>query len=157
MGYYSTFKLTVQEEDGSPLQEPDFSQIVEHFDILGVINYALTETLDTYENVKWYNSDEHIGFVSKLFPKYIFVLTRDGEEPGDHSKTFYKEGKMQRTQARMVYDEFDPNKLKDCDLFSTEKEFQQLKKEYDLENFEEIRRQELLSKMSEKDKAILGL
>lgn len=157
MGYYSTFNLRVRKEDGSKLTRAEFNPIVEAFRILGIINYALDEGLGTYENVKWYEYRTHIAFVSKLFPEYLFTLKREGEEPGDHEQSFFKNGKIQMTQARLVYDEFNEDELKEVDLGDLEKEFEECKAQKETKEAEEARKAELLASMSVEDRKLLGL
>lgn len=157
MGYYSTFDLQVSKEDGSELKQSEFDSIVKNFDVLGVINYALGEDLHTYENVKWYAYREHIAFVSKLFPECLFTVKRDGEEPGDHEVSYFKDGKIHMTQARLVFDEFDVNSLKEVNLGELEKQYEIRKAQLEAQEAEQKRKEEILSSMSDEDKRLLGL
>jgi hypothetical protein len=50
--------------------------------------------------------------ISKEYPNVIFELSGEGEESGDVWKNYYMNGKVQKCQARIVFDEFDENELK---------------------------------------------
>ena len=48
---------------------------------------------------------------SKRHPKTVFKLIGTGEEAGDMWIEYYLNGKMQRTVAKIVFDDYDQNKL----------------------------------------------
>ena len=61
---------------------------------------------------KWYEHDEHMLALSTRFPMVVFTLDGDGEERGDVWRKYYCAGKSQDANAKVVYEEFDPEKLK---------------------------------------------
>jgi hypothetical protein len=109
MGYYTNYSLEVRDAD------KDVIDAVEHIILEDDQDtwYALQEGLDTFgEECKWYDHDEDMKKLSIQFPKALFVLTGDGEESGDQWITYYRNGKMQKCEAIITYDDFDPKKLK---------------------------------------------
>lgn len=60
---------------------------------------------------KWYDHDEEMLELSKQFPETVFCLEGEGEESGDIWRTYYKNGKAQHCPAKIVFDEYDENKL----------------------------------------------
>jgi hypothetical protein len=56
--------------------------------------------------------DKVMKEISKEYPNVIFELSGEGEERGDIWKNYYVNGKIQKCQARIVFDEFDENELK---------------------------------------------
>jgi hypothetical protein len=97
MGYYTRFTLsTVTNYDGNDYKE------------------LLVETLDFSpfsDSCKWYDHElDMIGF-SEAYPKTVFKLEGEGEDSGDLWVKYFKNGRMQKCQAKIVYDEFDESKL----------------------------------------------
>lgn len=59
----------------------------------------------------WYSHQSDMQAFSKLHPEAVFELSGAGEEIGDLWKEYYSNGKIQVASARIVYNNFDPNKL----------------------------------------------
>ena len=64
------------------------------------------------ERVKWYDHKENMLFYSKSHPKTIFKIIGVGEEPNDQWEEYYLNGKMQRVEARITFEDLDLSKLK---------------------------------------------
>lgn len=58
-------------------------------------------------NALWNEHEEEMKSVSKCFPDIVFTLH---SENGKH--IYFKNGKMQKAEPHIVYDDFDPRKLK---------------------------------------------
>ena len=77
------------------------------------------KTLTTYgafhsqvsDGMKWYDHDKDMRIISTKFPDVVFILKGEGEESGDLWIKYYKNGKMQGSTAKVVYEEFDESKL----------------------------------------------
>ena len=64
------------------------------------------------ESCKWYDHEEDMKKISRMFPSVTFDLYGEGEESGDIWHKYFKNGKMQECPARIVFDEYDERKLK---------------------------------------------
>lgn len=78
------------------------------------ILYAGTESLlDVLgDSCKWYEHEEDMRRVSKVFPSVLFTLRGEGEESGDIWVKYFKDGKMQVAKAEIKLGPFDPSQLK---------------------------------------------
>ena len=63
------------------------------------------------DGCKWYAWKNDMIALSSQFPSTLFVLEGDGEESGDIWKAYFQGGKCQVAEARITFDEFDPEKL----------------------------------------------
>ncbi len=110
MGYYTDFKLTM-DAPGSAADLAD--TIVE--DLTGVSAYPWEchddKTL-ILDDAKWYNHEQDMRALSKLYPEALFTLSACGEENGDIWKAYFKNGKMQHCTAIITFEEFDESKMK---------------------------------------------
>lgn len=108
MGYYTDFRLTVLNKDGSP--KKDFS--FENVDLPAWCEYIQLDELMQYPcNMKWYSYAEDMEELSKLFPDYIFLLEGEGEEALDLWRAYYCNGKKQSCPAEVVYPPLDLSRL----------------------------------------------
>lgn len=99
MGYLTNYKLDwTGDLEELPL---DFEGVDYAFDKYGE---------DSYE-CKWYDHEKDCIELSKVYPEILFTLSGEGEEAGDLWIKYFKNGKMQRAEAKITYDEFDENKL----------------------------------------------
>ena len=116
MGYYTRYTLNVVIPKGFLLygQEPTQHQIISELihDEQYEAKWALESDGSTRDNTKWYDHDDDMLSFSKRYPEFVFVLTGEGEEPGDLWMAYYKDGKKQTAKARIVYEPFDPTQLK---------------------------------------------
>ena len=63
-------------------------------------------------NCKWYSREDDVKKISKLFPNVLITLYINGEENGDLSYEYYKDGKMQVCKANITFPPFDEKLLK---------------------------------------------
>lgn len=111
MGYYTMYSL---EHDCTDREK--FSRIVAEMEKLGILDYALSAnedlmSFDTTDCVKWYECEDDMRKISNLFPDVLFTLHGEGEESGDLWNAYFRGGKEQYCQAKIIFDEFDPEKL----------------------------------------------
>lgn len=120
MGYYTSFKLSYE------IREP-VDDVVENFKAREGLEDKLFKTLesDNFCNYsplidfvngnadccKWYEHDEDMVKLSKMFPGVLFTLRGEGEESGDLWVSYYLNGKHQLCKAEAVYPEFDESKF----------------------------------------------
>ncbi|MHC2451245.1 hypothetical protein ACUXP3_001846 [Bacillus altitudinis] len=104
MGYYTNFEVEI-DKDGDLVREyvnnisPKKDCLVDAFNGRG-------------DDMKWYEHDEDVLEVSRQFPDVLITVKGVGEEYPDFWKTYFKGGKKQHCQGRVVYDEFDEKELR---------------------------------------------
>ena len=98
MGYYSDFDLSENTEE-----------VLEELEKISDYTFLrdggkITST--------WYECEEHMKQVSKLFPDQLLSVEVEGEESGDIWKGYFKNGKMQICNAIITFEPYDETKLK---------------------------------------------
>lgn len=63
------------------------------------------------DKIKWYDHEDFMRTLSKKFPRTVFTLKGVGEEPNDHWKKYFKDGKMQACRAKITFDPYDEGAL----------------------------------------------
>ena len=107
MGYYSDFYLTVTkaaDEDGTATLE-DVAREIEKLDVLESGN---TEGSYWFCNdIKWYESDDDMSKIAKMFPEFLFELERYGENRDDFDRTYYQGDRSHICHGVMEFEPFD--------------------------------------------------
>lgn len=99
MGYYTTHKLSIISENDLDV---DFEQeIQEHTNGCAIFE----------DSTKWYDCEDDMKEYSKKYPTIVFVIDGEGEESGDIWKAYFKNGRMFKTKAELVFEEFSEDKL----------------------------------------------
>lgn len=62
------------------------------------------------EEMRWYNFDEELKSFSQYYPTVLFTLDIE-DQYGDRYRNYYFNGKVQNSEGRLVFDEFDENEL----------------------------------------------
>lgn len=110
MGYYTTYRLSVVEPNDSATLDKVGAFIKKHqkkfYPLIGDHGYYKTES------VKWYDHEKDMAWLSVAFPEILFKLEGEGEENGDLWHKYFKAGKIQVCKARIVFDDYDPQKAK---------------------------------------------
>jgi len=98
MGYITEFEVT--SEYGFPEGfEEKFLEVTQY---------------DFYDGMferKWYDYQENMITLSKLYPDTLFEVDGDGEESGDVWKHYFKNGKDKKIQPEMRWPKFDESSL----------------------------------------------
>lgn len=110
MGYYTEYNLEIK-TDAFRYNEA-LTKTVSKLRELDVIDYALYENLESYDTCKWYSHEDDMKKVSLEVKNVLFELKGIGEESGDMWVKYFKNGKMQRCDAKIVYEPFDETQLK---------------------------------------------
>lgn len=111
MGYYTNHSLEL--ENKSTRSEQDVRTIVrEKLRSLDILGYALDEEFESEESTKWYSHNEDMRKISSEVNDVVFRLKGYGEESEDIWIEYYLNGKSQRCEAKISFDEFDISKLK---------------------------------------------
>ena len=97
MGYYTNYDLT-------ELTEEQVEKAAE------VSRYNLSNQYETGQ-ITWYRWNSDMRKVSTMFPDELLTISGVGEESGDIWKAYFLNGKAQICQARIVFEDFDKNKL----------------------------------------------
>jgi hypothetical protein len=84
----------------------------DYSDPKGILEIVADAWLNNLDECKWYEHEQDMRIFSKLFPEVVFTLKGEGEEPGDLWFKYFQNGKMQKAEAIITYDPFDPKKLK---------------------------------------------
>ena len=109
MGYYTRFELSVDIPDHIETTETD---IISNFRLENEnAEYAIDDNGCTIQETKWYEWKDELLEFSKKYPECLFTMRGEGEESGDIWKAYVKNGKIQYTQAKLVFANFDESKL----------------------------------------------
>ena len=107
MGYYTRYNLTVKNisPDEAELLDARFNEM----DLFGYVferGYYWPEkkeaTFSCWEEQKWYEHEEGLVDVSKLFPEAMFELNCVGED-GECWKEYYMNGESECCYGEMVF------------------------------------------------------
>lgn len=90
MGYYTRYELVVD----------DCEKHKKEIELLVSDNYLFGDPSTWYEHEK--DMREH----SLKYPNLLFRLNGQGEESGDIWIEYYKNGKMQKAVAKLMFDKF---------------------------------------------------
>jgi hypothetical protein len=101
MGYYTQFKLKIVEGEGN---------VYDHKEEIGKITRYGGSPFE--DELKWYEHEEDMLKYSKTCPDILFAVEGRGEEHGDHWIKYFKDGQMQRCNAVVSFEEYDPQKMK---------------------------------------------
>ena len=98
MGYYTRFELSITgDNDDSIDHEAQISQVAGYGSVFE-------------DTCKWYNHEKDMREYSKRYPELVFEISGEGEEAGDLWKDYYQNGLMQRTRAKITFDDWAPLK-----------------------------------------------
>ena len=61
---------------------------------------------------KWYNWEKDLLNLSSEYPEIFITVDGDGEARDDFWRAFIKDGAIQYSCGHIVYDEYDPEKMK---------------------------------------------
>lgn len=100
MGYSTRYTIDATQQAFDALRESSEDAL-----------YAFDDDGEAEEDCKWYDHEEEVAAVSADFPDERITLCGAGEEAGDVWKKYFVAGKIQRAQATLVFDDFDPKKL----------------------------------------------
>jgi len=102
MGYYTEYALSANNAEG--LEDKITKDLEE------ISGYSIR--FGYSDSCKWYNHQDDMLTLSKIYPNVVFVLEGEGEESEDLWIKYFKNGKMQVCKAEITFEKFDENKLK---------------------------------------------
>lgn len=102
MGYYTFFNLDAYENYSyvTTEREEEISTVLSEIVDIAFNNFGGL----SYDSLKWYDHDDDMLKLSKMFPDVTFVLYGEGEERDDNWVTYYKNGDSEFCGAQIVYD-----------------------------------------------------
>ena len=114
MGYATNYNMTVRHVK----DEEEYKALLDTLDSYGIIRYALDSGdlcgneayFSSYDSVKWYEHEEDMKEISRLFPDMVFQLTGDGEDTGDIWEKYFKNGECEECRAVITIPK--PTKIK---------------------------------------------
>ena len=123
MGYYTWFEFSTKDNKHSIADIVDYmKEMLEESDWFypykyDFKNYENDDSCDDFELspgdvYKWYDYHDEMISLSTKFQGTVFCLYGKGEETEDMWYAYYKNGKSQYCQAKIVFDEYDETKLK---------------------------------------------
>ena len=129
MGYYTAYTIEIYEKDDILTGRAcDLLEVNDDLDIeLGNVLLEVSDDFSSHRKdtrfsefimddvKKWYDHDDDMIEISKRYPNYVFVLEGNGEDYNDLWRTYYMNGKMQYCPARIEYDKFNFNALRERD------------------------------------------
>jgi hypothetical protein len=117
MGYYTDYTIEYEGRNGASVDAEVSEKILNRLEEISGYNvfdeYYQKFVLD---DAKWYNQREDMLKLSEEFPDCLFTVNGVGEEHDDIWREFYLNGKFQKSYATLVFDYFDPLKLKSPEI-----------------------------------------
>jgi hypothetical protein len=117
MGYYTDYTIEYEGRNGASVDAEVSEKILNRLEEISGYNvfdeYYQKFVLD---DAKWYNQREDMLKLSEEFPDCLFTVNGVGEEHDDIWREFYLNGKIQISYATLVFDYFDPLKLKSPEI-----------------------------------------
>ena len=107
MAYNTAYTLKTYKSDRhisdilSQVKKSDFDEMF----------FAIDGDGRTNNKCAWYEHERDMIKLSILFPDIVFDLCGDGADPGDIWRKYFLNGKVQRCNAKITFDEFDSRKL----------------------------------------------
>ena len=99
MGYYTKYELEIiSGNDYETDYEREISVLADYYNCFN-------------DAIKWYSHKEDMIKYSKKYPSVLFLLKGEGEETGDIWRAYFQNGKMFRTKATILFEEFSIEKL----------------------------------------------
>jgi len=99
MGYYTTHKFSiVSGNDNTTDYEQELTETTKYDHLFN-------------DAIKWYDCEDDMKAYSKKHPNTVFCIEGEGEESGDIWKAYFKGGKMFKTKAKLVFEDFTADKL----------------------------------------------
>lgn len=99
MGYYTRHELSIVSGND---HVTDYEQ-----EITDSTYYSSLFT----DEIKWYDCEKDMKEYSKNHPNVVFCIDGVGEENGDIWKAYFKNGKMFKTKAKLVFEDYSEDKL----------------------------------------------
>ena len=112
MGYETSYYVSVSSSVDDLTELCEFP--AEPPDLLNLLNENLerVDERDARGWCKWYDCDEELTEVSKLYPNLLIIVEGVGEEYGDIWRLYVHNGKCVRHYAEIVFPPYDKAEFK---------------------------------------------
>jgi len=110
MGYYTTYRLTVLNENNEKVDVSEVDAFKEK-ELCGGYCLSVENLVDDPDSMQWYDHDGDMIAYSKKYPNFTFVLDGDGEKPGDNWRSFYRNGYIYEWKLKFERPDFDASQL----------------------------------------------
>lgn len=104
MGYNTRYTLSIIE---GYADEDEINQR------MGEISGYASDFFSGDMECKWYSHKEDMKTLSLEYPSVLFLLEGEGEDTGDMWRWYFRNGKDQYIKAKITFDAFDENELKE--------------------------------------------
>lgn len=106
MGYYTNYSLAVESKDIKPEL---LDQIDHEIRKMNELESWGGGTWGAY--TKWYDFDQDMLLLSKMFPSVLFCLHGEADNEEDLWNAYYQNGKVQNCHAEIIYPPYDESKM----------------------------------------------
>ena len=119
MGYYTAYNISYKVPEGKDRDKFSHDLARGLYAVNSDFYYTADCTIEDMieeDIMKWYDHEENMCELSKLFPNVLFTLEGNGEDRDDIWREYYYNGKFQYAPAVITFDDFDENKLKELSV-----------------------------------------
>lgn len=115
MGYYSDHKIEIfkvkenGDKENIDINSDEWSLFKRKFEEITGFELDEEDCKFNINEAKWYDSDDELTKISKLFPNYLILMERYGEDPDDIVKTIYLNGFFKSDKAQIYFEFLDNN------------------------------------------------
>lgn len=111
MGYYTDFDIMAEPMNGD-LSKDGYAEIWERLEEISDYTFDGYGAGAELYDAKWYDYHKDMTKLSEEFPDVKFTVEGEGEEKGDQWKRYYVAGKYQHANVKIIFDNFDMNKMR---------------------------------------------
>jgi hypothetical protein len=115
MGYYSDHKIEIfkvkenGDKENIDVNLDEWSLFKRKFEEITGFELDEEDCKFNINEAKWYDSDDELTKISKLFPNYLILMERYGEDSYDIVKTIYLNGFFKSDKAQIYFEFLDNN------------------------------------------------
>lgn len=96
MGYYTTYTIKITGPTAEPIDKNELETIVEEMKRVGGYDFEIDGNNEVYlGSAKWYEHDNDMELISRIFGQCVFEITGEGEEGiTDVWRQWWKNGEL---------------------------------------------------------------
>lgn len=108
MGYNTYYNIEVENIPAESVQP-----LVTRLEPMLEDTHAIFNTIFGSYYGRWYDWDKDLLAISSDYPDVFITVHGDGEDSEDLWRAYIKDGAIQECGAKIVYDEYDPAKMRE--------------------------------------------